>query len=129
MPTIQIDTEQLLHAALQLPHAELEQFVTRLLVLHIDHTTPRLTQTETELLLKVNQGLPSTTQQRLDELITKRQTRSLTPEEHQELIQITEQSEELDADRTRHLLALAALRNVSLDEVIQQLGIRPVPHD
>ncbi len=129
MPTIQIDTEQLLHAALQLPDAELAQFVTRLLVLHIDHTTPRLAQAEAELLLKINQGLLPTTQQRLDELITKRQTRSLTPEEHQELIQITEQSEELDADRTRHILALAALRNVSLDEVTQQLGIRPVPHD
>ena len=46
MPTIQVDTEQLLHAALQLPSSELEQFVTRLLVLRIQHDTPRLTQGE-----------------------------------------------------------------------------------
>jgi len=129
MPTIQVDTEQLLHAALQLPRSELDQFVTRLLVLRIQHDTPRLTQDEAELLLKINEALPPAVQQRLDELISKRQTQSLTPEEHQELIRLTEQSEKVDADRMQHLLALAALRNVSLDEVIQQLGVHPVPHD
>jgi hypothetical protein len=129
MPTIQVDTEQLLHAALQLPRSELDQFVTRLLVLRIQHDTPRLTQGEAELLLKINEDLPPAVQQRLDELISKRQTQSLTPAEHQELIHLTEQSEKVDADRMQHLLGLAALRNVSLDEVMRQLGIHPVLHD
>lgn len=129
MPTIQVDTEQLLHAALQLPRSELDQFVTRLLVLRIQHNTPRLTQDEAELLLKINEDLPPSAQQRLDELISKRQTQSLTPAEHQELIHLTEQSERVDADRMQHLLVLAALRNVSLDEVMRQLGIHPVLHD
>jgi len=129
MPTIQVDTEQLLHAALQLPRSELDQFVTRLLVLRIQHDTPRLTQDEAELLLKINEDLPPAVQQRLDELISKRQTQSLTPAEHQELIHLTEQSEKVDADRMQHLLVLAALRNVSLDEVMRQLGIHPVLHD
>ena len=129
MPTIQVDTEQLLHAALQLPRSELDQFVTRLLVLRIQHDTPRLTQGEAELLLKINEDLPLAVQQRLDELISKRQTQSLTPAEHQELIHLTEQSEKVDADRMQHLLGLAALRNVSLDEVMRQLGIHPVLHD
>jgi len=129
MPTIQIDTEQLLHAALQLPRSELDQFVTRLLVLRIQHNTPRLTQDEAELLLKINEDLPPAVQQRLDELISKRQTQSLIPAEHQELIHLTEQSEKVDADRMQHLLVLAALRNVSLDEVMRQLGIHPVLHD
>jgi len=129
MPTIQVDTEQLLHAALQLPRSELDQFVTRLLVLRIQHDTPRLPQDEAELLLKINEDLPPAVQQRLDELISKRQTQSLTPAEHQELIHLTEQSEKVDADRMQHLLGLAALRNVSLDEVMRQLGIHPVLHD
>ena len=129
MPTIQVDTEQLLHAALQLPRAELDQFVTRLLVLRLQHDTPRLTQGEAELLLKINEALPLAVQQRLDELISQRQTQSLTPAEHQELIHLTEQSEKVDADRLQQLLGLAALRNVSLDEVRRQLGIHPVLHD
>jgi hypothetical protein len=129
MLTIQVDTEQLLRAALQLPYPELEQFVTQLQILRLRQDTTRLTQDEAELLLKINEGLPSTVQQRLDELIAKRQTQSLTAAEHQELIQLTEQSEKIDADRMQHLLALAALRKVSLDEVMQQLGLQPIPHD
>ena len=88
-----------------------------------------LVDNEAELLLKINEALPPVIQQRLDALIAKRQTQSLTPAEHQELIHLTEQSEQLDANRLQHLLALAALRQVSLDEVMQQLGIRPVAHD
>ncbi len=40
MPMIQVETEQLLHAALQMPRAELEQFVTRLLALKMSQDTP-----------------------------------------------------------------------------------------
>lgn len=129
MPTIHIETEQLLHAALQLPRAELEQFVTRLLVLSIQQDTPCLAQAESKLLLKINQGLPPATQQKLEELIAKRQTQTLTPEEHQELIRLTEDIEKSDAERLRYLLELAALRNLSLDELTRRLGIHPVPHD
>ena len=129
MPTIHIDTEQLLHAALQLPRTELEQFVARLLALSIRQDTPHLAQAESELLLKINQGLPPAMQQKLDELIAKRQTQTLTAEEHEELIQLTEHIEKAAAKRLQHLLQLAALRNVSLDELLQQLGIHPVPHD
>lgn len=129
MPTIQVDTEQLLHAALQLPRPELEQFVTRLLVFRTQHSAPRLTQSEAELLLKINADLPPAAQQRLDELITKRQRQSLTSAEHQDLIHLSEQSEKIDAERMEHLVALATLRNVSLAEVMRQLEIHPVPHD
>ena len=129
MPTLRIETEQLLHAALQLPRAELEQFVTRLMVLSLPQDMPRLSQTESELLLKINQGLPAATQQHLDALIAKRQTQTLTPAEHQELIQLTEAIEQADVERLRYLLELAALRNLSLDELTRHLGIHPVPHD
>jgi len=129
MPTLDVDTEQLFRAASQLPRSELQQFVTRLLALRIPSDTPRLGDNEAALLLKINAALPPATQQRLDELIIKRQTQSLTSAEQQELILLTEQSEQLDADRLQHLLALATLRQVSLDEVMRQLGIRPASHD
>jgi len=129
MPTMHIETEQLLHAALQLPRAELEQFVARLLLLSIQQDTPRLAQAESELLLKINQGLPPATQQKLDTLIAKRQAQTLTLEEHQELIRLTDSIEKADAERLQSLLKLAALRNLSVDALIQHLGIYPVPHD
>ena len=128
MPTIQVDTEQLLQAALQMPRAELEQFVARLLALKISQDTPHLSQAESELLRTINQGIPSATQQRLDALIAKRQAHTLTRGEHQELLQLTAQIEQRDAERLQHLIALATLRHVTLDALMQQLGLQPAPH-
>jgi hypothetical protein len=128
MPTLQVETEQLLQAALQMPRAELEQFVARLLTLKISQDTPHLSQAESELLLTINEGIPAATQQRLDTLIAKRQAHTLTRGEHQELLQITEQIEQRDAERLQHLIELAALRHVTLDALMQQLGLQPAPH-
>jgi hypothetical protein len=128
MPTLQVETEQLLQAALQMPRAELEQFVARLLALKISQDTPHLSKAESELLLTINEGIPSATQQRLDALIAKRQAHTLTRGEHQELLQITEQIEQRDAERLQHLIELAALRHVTLDALMQQLGLQPAPH-
>ena len=128
MPTIQVDPEQLLQAALQMPRAELEQFVARLLALKIRQDTPHLSQAESALLLNINQGMPAATHQRLDALIAKRQAHTLTRGEHQELLQVTEQIEQRDAERLQHLIELAALRHVTLDALMQQLGLQPAPH-
>lgn len=129
MPTIQIDSEQLLNAALQMSREELEQFVARLFTLKARQETPGLSERETELLLKINQGLPPNMQQRLNELIDKRQSYTITQDELQELIKLTDRVEIFDVERLKHLIELAHLRGVTLDEVIKKLGIKPVPHD
>ncbi len=81
MPTIQIDTEQLLNAALQMPQSELEQFVARLFALKARQDAPGMSEREAELLMKINQGLPSAQQERLNELIDKRQARTINAKE------------------------------------------------
>jgi hypothetical protein len=129
MPTIQIETEQLLNAALQMPREELEQFVARLFALKAREYAPVLSEKETELLLKINQGLPPAMQQRLNELIDKRQSHTITQDELEELIQLTDQVELFDAERLKHLIELAHLRGVTLDELIKKLGLKPIPHD
>ncbi|MGH9839935.1 MAG: STAS/SEC14 domain-containing protein [Blastocatellia bacterium] len=129
MPTIQIETDELLKAALQLPQVELEQFVTKLFVLKARERVPALSQRESELLLQINQGLPAQTRKRLNKLIKKRQSYTITPDELQELIQMTDQIEKSDAERLKCLIELAALRNVPLDDLIKQLGLKPYPHD
>jgi hypothetical protein len=129
MPTIQIETDQLLQAALQMSREELEQFVARLFALKARQDTPSLSERETELLMKINQGLPSAMQGRLNELIDKRQSYTITQDELKELIQLTDQVEMFDVERLKHLIELAHLRGVTLDELIRKLGIKPVPHD
>ncbi len=129
MPTIQIDTEQLLNAALQMPQSELEQFVARLFALKARQDAPGLSEREAELLMKINQGLPSAQQERLNELIDKRQARTINAKELRELKKLTDQVETFDAERLKLLTELAPLRGISLRKLIKQLGLKPVPHD
>ncbi len=125
MPTIQIETEQLLNAALQMSRPELEQFVAKLFALKAREETSVLSESETELLLKINQGLPPAAAKRMKELIDKRRSNTITEDELQELIGITDEAERLNVERVKHLIELAALRNVALHDLMDQLGIRP----
>ena len=128
MPTIQVEMEQLLNAALQLPRAELDQFVKKLLSLRRQSEIPQLPMRESELLLKINQGVPAQLQQRFDQLVEKRRDNTLTPGEYQELLALTEQIEQFDVERLQWLIELAQLRGLTLDELMQQLGINPRPY-
>jgi hypothetical protein len=125
MPTIQIAADQLLEAARQLPPSELNQLVERLLAWRgqLMNPAPRLSAAETALLLKINQGFAPAPQQRYDELLEKRDARALTPEEYQELLALTDQVEALNVERVQALADLARLRQVSLPEVMRQLGL------
>ncbi|MGH9931051.1 MAG: STAS/SEC14 domain-containing protein [Pyrinomonadaceae bacterium] len=129
MPTIQIEKEQLLNAVLQMPRNELEEFVRKVFSLKAREHTPTLSERESELLLQINRGLPAQTRKRLNELIEKRQSHTIQQDELQELRQLTDQIEKSDAERLKWLIDLAALRNLPLDDLINQLGLKPYPHD
>ena len=123
MPTIQVEAEQLLNAALQLPPLELDQLVARLQTLRRKTKVPRLSQPESELLRRINQGVPAQLQQRYDALRRKRRRHKLTRKEQQELLSLSKQMEHLDVERLRHLAELAQLRNISLPDLMRQLGL------
>jgi hypothetical protein len=60
---MQASTEQLLNAIAQMPSTELEVFVEQVLKLRAQRQAPSLSSTESELLLKINQGIPTDLQQ------------------------------------------------------------------
>jgi hypothetical protein len=76
---------------------------------------------EAELLQKINQGLPPEVRKRYDELNAKLHEETITPEEHQELLQLVDRIELADAERLQHLIELARIRNVSVDTLMNQL--------
>lgn len=133
MPTIQIEadlsSDQLLSAARQLPRQEFDRFVGQVLRLRAERIAPVLPAAESELLQKINQGLPQVMQERLNELIQKRRAETINSKELRELKKLTDKIEKLDAERLELLSKLAALRNVPLRKLIKQLGLEPVPHD
>lgn len=129
MPIVQVEaqlsTDELLKAAGQLSRTELDQFALQIIALRARRQAPSLPQTEAELLLKINQGLPLEVQKRYDELVAKRRAESLTPDEYDELLRLTDQIENLEARRIEYLAELARLRQTSLTELMEDLGIRP----
>lgn len=96
-----------------------------MLKLRAQRQAPSLTATESELLLKINQGIPTELQPQFNQLVAKRQAFLLSKAEHAELMQLSERIEQLDAERVEHLAALAKLRQRSLSEIMQDLGIQP----
>jgi hypothetical protein len=124
----QVSTEQLLHAVERLPSQELATFVTQVVALRAQREAPHLGQQETALLLRINTGIPAETGRRFAELVAKRQAEIITPEELHELVQLTDQIEQHDAERLATLIELAQMRKTTLDALMDALGITPPAH-
>jgi hypothetical protein len=121
----QVPTDELLKAVGQLSQPDLEQFVFQVIALHAKRQAPNLSHAESELLLKINEGLPADLQQRYADLIVKRQAETLTADEYTELLQLTQQVEQLEVHRVEYLAELARRRGTSLTALMENLGIRP----
>ena len=129
MPVIQLNAEvspeQLVRVVAQLPPVEWERFLSRICALRPPHAERVLSHEESALLVKINQGVPTETQRRYDALIAKRRANSLTPEEYEELLRLTDEIEQFDATRITYLVELARLRNLPLPVLMTELGIAP----
>jgi len=128
MPMIQIEANltagQLLKAVEQMPQEDLDRFVEQVVVLRARQRAPRLSQAESELLEKINQGLTAQDQHRYDELVAKRETEDLTEVENAEFLRLTNLLEALNVERMEALAELARIRRSTLRDVMQNLGIK-----
>ncbi|MBO0612934.1 hypothetical protein [Thiothrix fructosivorans] len=122
--TSQVSTDELLHGVESLPIEELEQFVARVLALCARRKANSLSTQETRLLQLINRPVPSVLQSRYDALIQQQRAGTLTHPQGDELNNVIEQIELFDAERVQHLVSLAALRQVSIDKLMKDLGIR-----
>jgi len=91
------------------------------------HEKHRLSDIESELLMKINEGVPDAIQRRYDELISRRNKRTLTNDEYGELLRLTDQMELSDAKRIEYLTKLARIRNKPLTLLMDELGIMTPP--
>jgi hypothetical protein len=79
--------------------------------------------TAIELLQKINQVLPEELQKQYNDLRAKMRSQIITPEEHQELLNLIDIVEQADGDRLQHLIQLSQLRNISLPDLMKQLQV------
>ena len=121
---IEIDFEDMLKGVAQLENSELEQFADQVIALRAQRRAPHLPNNEAELLQRINQSVSPKIRQRIAELTHKLQDETITPSEQDELVGLTDLIEEADAERLQNLILLAQSRNVSVDALMIQLGIR-----
>jgi predicted HD phosphohydrolase len=79
------------------------------------------------LLQQINIGFGAQTWDQYHALIAKRHAETLTPEEHEQLIQMSDRLEQLSVARIQALIQLATFRNQPPTDLIQTLGINPHP--
>lgn len=112
----------LLQAAIQLDMPELKDLVAQITAVYqTRQAVPGLDKAE--LLSLVHRNLPPQTQQRWDELLEKRDDTSLTTSEYEELLQLTEEVEELNLQRMTALSQLAQAKGVDLRTMMRQLNL------
>jgi hypothetical protein len=121
---IEIDLDEVLQGLARLGAKELEQFVEKAIALQAQRRAPSLPKNETELLQQINRGLPADIRQRYDALNAKLHDETITSQEHEELLTLIDRLELEDAERLQRLVALAQIRGVSVDTLMEQLGIR-----
>ncbi len=108
-----------------LPVQELDNFVSKVLAIQAKLKAPSLSAQETQLLSQANSYLDENQQQRWNMLEAKRQQDTLTETERQELITLNDIAEQKNVEHMAALAKLAQLRQISLPDLMKQLGTKP----
>jgi hypothetical protein len=91
-------------------------------------SAPRVSSREAELLLAIHESMSAIVWERYHALIAKRHAETLTSEELQDLIALTNAIEHANVVRLTAVAELAQLRNTTLDALLDELGLTPARH-
>jgi 1,6-anhydro-N-acetylmuramate kinase len=87
-----------------------------------------ISTTEADLLQKITHCIPHKMQTRFNELVKQRQADTIDHTSLQELCDLSNQIELLEADRIQQLAQLAQMRSTSIEDLIKQLNLISVNH-
>ncbi|MEI6408506.1 MAG: hypothetical protein WCR52_03940 [Bacteroidota bacterium] len=127
MTTIQIQSntkvplDDVLNGVAALETPELEDFFHKVAQVLAERKSSHLSESESELLRKINAGYPQELTKRYEYLLTQKKKQALSSGEQQEMVEISDQFEAFDALRMEHLLALSQLRNMPLEQLLKNL--------
>lgn len=85
--------------------------------------------TEKELVEEINRGFSEAFWERFRYLVRRRQAETMTPAEQQEAIRMSDRTEARFVERLQCLLELSVRRGKSVQELMAEMGIRPVSLD
>ena len=115
---------ELLHAANELDELDLDVLVDQVLLLRAQRKSSVLSEDETRLLLQINEGIPEEMHRQYRSLVVKRDAETLTDDEYETLLALSDRIEVMAAARAESLVKLANLRQISLMQLMDDLGIQ-----
>ena len=108
----------------EMPLKELEHFINALNALAIRRRAVDVVKHDKVLLRKINQTLLSEQDmERYTYLQEKIEVENISDTEYQELLTLVDKEEKIRNKRFEYLLELAQLRNISLSELMNKLGL------
>lgn len=129
MEAVHIDSQSLLRDADKMPVNELERFLNDISALLRRKRTQDKALRERQLLHKINNTVLDTAQrERYPILVEKLELGTMTDIEHTEFDVLGNKEEKLRNQRVKYMLELAELRAVSLSQVMESLGLKPLTH-
>lgn len=110
----------------KLKGVDLSQFIVQFLELNFPEEKPKpkaLSKREALLLQKIELSIPVETWERYHILRAKRQEETINQSESAEYDAINQQIEAVNVNRLASLIELAKIRKITLDELMNQLGL------
>ncbi|MCP4418960.1 MAG: hypothetical protein GY805_20275 [Chloroflexi bacterium] len=121
---VEVSPNALLKAVEEMSLDDLNEFVNAMLLVRARRIAPSITTNETELLDRINKTVLSPLEkERMRKLSDMLAEESITEEEHQELIDLTDKSELLNVERLTAVSQLATLRQKPFRDVMMELGL------
>lgn len=121
---LEISTEDLLDAVVQMPKGEFDLFVRRAKRLRENGAVDKsISGTQADLLQKINTIFPAAERDRYTELYTRYRSSGLRGPEKKELSILIEKFEKLNARRLKLIAQLAKMRGETVDMVIDQFEL------
>ena len=123
----EIDAEMLLAGVANLKVSELEAFISELRAIVAKKKSKSKKYKAAALLNQHNQTiLPKEKRLRYALLYEKLEADTITESEREEFLAISKEETNLRNERAKLLIQLAALRGISLNELLKELGLNPI---
>lgn len=118
-----LNPEQILEQMGQLALSDLEQVMNKGYYLLAEKKAPHLSKRETELFREINDSFDEVFWHRYKELREKLEDETMTPTENEEFLNMNEEVEAKNVIRLRSVAELAQLRQMSIPDLMNQLGL------
>jgi len=128
-PKISLEMSDLLQLVDQLEVKDLQHFAQQVEDIIAKKKQQQVEDRETELLKKVDLDLVGEDKRRYEELREYRREGSMTDEQHEELLRLSDKKEKLNLERMRALVELSKIRAMPVDELMKSLQVFPYSYE